>query len=95
VNTIASHLAGTTMFAARHLGFGHVVAAPAMATRATGGLALAVALFVTGFLVAIAWTARRMAALLGQFLQVAAAMTSVLFTMVLAVVVGLALLVHH
>lgn len=92
MNTIAPHLAVATVLAARHLSYIRPSATVRMAAQAAGAT---IAVLALAFLVAIAWAARSLVALLAQFLQVAAAMTSVLFTMVIAVVVAVALLVHH
>lgn len=58
-------------------------------------VALAVAVLGIAFLAAVVSAARRAAALLADFLQLAAAMTSVMLTMALGVVVVITLLVHR
>jgi hypothetical protein len=64
-------------------------------TLAAGGTSIAVVVLVVAFLALMASAARGLAAMLAEFLRVAAAMTSFLFTMALAVAVAVVLLLHH
>jgi len=58
-------------------------------------MTLAAVLLVVAFLAAIGSAGRALAALVSEFLRAAAAMASVFFTMVIAVLVAVVLLVHH
>ena len=95
MTTIAPHLAVATMLAVRHLGSVRPMAAAKLAGRTLGGLAL-VAMLVTGaFLAAVASAARGLAAVLAQFVRLAATVTSALLMMFVAALAVLALLIHH
>jgi hypothetical protein len=95
VNTITPHLAVATVLAARHLSSWRPSAIAPKATLAAGGTSIAVVFLVVAFLALMASAARGLAAVLAEFLRVAAAMTSFLFTVAMAVAVAVVLLLHH
>ena len=95
MNTIAPHLAMATVLAARHLRLVALSAAPGLAAQAAGGMILIIMALATALMAALASAVRGLVALLSEFLRVAAAMTSFLFTTVIVVVVAAALVVHH
>jgi hypothetical protein len=94
MNTIAPHLTVATVLAAHHLGqVGLPVAARMVAQPASGITTVAVVLVIV-FVAAMARAARGVAALMSEFLQLAAALMSVLLAMVVAVVIAAILLAH-
>lgn len=95
MHTINPHLAVATVLTAGHLGSVRPSAATLAGARAAGGMTLAAVLLVVAFLAAIGSAGRALAALVSEFLRAAAAMASVFFTMVIAVLVAVVLLVHH
>lgn len=95
MTTIASHLTVATVLAVRHLSYAHPSAAVRTATQSARVMGLTVLILIVAFLAMMASAARVMAALMSEFLRVAATMTSVLFAALIAVVVAVALLAHH
>ncbi len=94
MNTIAPHLTVATVLAAGHLGQVRFPDAARTVAQPAGGIATAVILLVVVFVAALARAARGLAALMSEFLQLAAAMMSVFLTIVVAVIVAAILLAH-
>jgi hypothetical protein len=95
MNTIAPHLTVATVLAVRHLSYVQSLAAARTGAQAAGAMGLTFVILIVAFLAVMAWAARGLAVLITGFLRVAASMTSVLFAMLIAVVVAVALLAHH
>jgi hypothetical protein len=95
MHTIAPHLAVATVLAAQHLRPVRPLAAAKAAGQLAGGVIVLALVVVVAALASIASAARGLAALLSEFLRLAAAVTSAVFLMGMAVVVALALLLHH
>jgi|HubBroStandDraft_1064217.scaffolds.fasta_scaffold84748_1 hypothetical protein len=87
-------LATAAPLAARLACSAHVVTVASAAEPHAGGVAFVVVLAVILFLVALTRAVLRVAALIGNFLQLAAAMTSAILTMLIAAAVAVVLLVH-
>ena len=76
------------------VGAAHIAALPS-ASAGTGTITLLIVVVMVASVVAVAGAARLAAALLTQFLQVAANIASTLFTLVILAVVVVTLAVHH
>jgi hypothetical protein len=72
----------------------HVVTVASHATHTNDGPTLAVVVVVGICLMALIRAIRRVAALVGTFIQLAAAMTSVVFVMLIAALAAIAFLIH-
>jgi len=96
VVTLSLHLpALATLLTARPGPFLHAAGAYRSATSAAGGLTMTVVVLVATILAVLTRAVRGVVALLGQFLQMAAAMASVLVIMLIAIVVAFAVLAAH
>lgn len=95
MHTIALDPVVATVLAVRHLGPVRPLAAAKAAGQLAGGVIVLALVVVVAALASIASAARGLAALLSEFLRLAAAVTSAVFLMGMAVVVALALLLHH
>jgi hypothetical protein len=102
VNTVAPRLAMTTVRTARHLSSTHAaypahLANPAHASAAGAPvlLLLLLVVFVAVMIRATKSMGAVMSVLMTEMRHVAAAMASTMLGVVLAIVVGVALLVHH
>ncbi len=92
MNTIAPHLTVATVLAVRHLSYMNPSAAARTATQSASAMGLTVLILIVAFVVMMTSAARGMAALMSEFLRIAATMT---FVTLIVVVVAVALLVHH
>jgi hypothetical protein len=95
VTTIALHLAVASVLTARHPGSLRPLAAAKIVSQAAGGLVLAGVVGVGILLAALGAAARGLAAVLAQFVQLAARVTSALLITFIAMLVLVAALVHH
>jgi hypothetical protein len=97
MNTIASRLTLATTSAARQLGHHHVLAATAAAVAGHGaGLGVMTFLVLAGLLIAaLSAAARSLATVLAELVRLAAAVTSVMFTFAIAIIIGVVLLAAH
>lgn len=95
MSQISPHLVLAAAVMARHLSQVHLAAAAHTLAGAGGLIALIVLTLGAVVLAAVAHGARLLAALMAQFLQVAAAMMSVLLVIVVAAVAVGFLLIHH
>lgn len=94
MNTISIHLAIATL-ATGLPSYTHASGIAGAVAQTAGSLTLAIVILAVALLVAMARAARGLAILMSQFLKVAAAMSSVLLTTLISIVVAVALLVHH
>lgn len=95
MTTIALHLAVASIVTARHHGALRPLAAAKIASQAAGGLVLVGVVGVGILLAALGAAARGLAAVLAQFVQLAARVTSALLLTFIAMLVLVAALVHH
>jgi hypothetical protein len=95
VTTIALHLAVASVLTARHPGSLRPLAAAQIVSQAAGGLLLAGVVGVGILLAAVGAAARGLAAVLAQFVHLAARVTSALVITFIAMLAVVALLVHH
>ena len=97
MDTIASHLAVATQLAARHLSYPHPLAAAQMVGHSAGAgrMTLAVVILIIAILAAMKSAVGGLSGLLSELLRALAAMTSILFTLVIAIGAVVVLLVHH
>lgn len=93
MNTIAP-LATAATSAAQRTGAIHVATAASHAAQLAGGAAFVAVAMVALFLVMLTRALRRAAVLVEAFLQLAAALTSVFFTIVIVAMVAVVLLIH-
>jgi hypothetical protein len=99
VNTISLHLAKATTIAARHAGHHpapplHLVVAGSAIEVVGVGTIIAVVVIII-LVAALASAVRSLAALMSELLRVASAVTSLLFSFVIATFLGVAFLMHH
>ena len=94
--TLSPHLpALATLLTARPGPLLHAAGAYRSATGAASGLSLTVVVLVATILAVLTRAVRGVVALLGQFLQMAAAVAGVLVIMLIVIVVAFAVLVAH
>jgi hypothetical protein len=93
MHTLTPQLASATGYVARHaIGYHAAIAGTSVTGTGTGAL---IVIFVIIVLVAaLGSAARGLAALLSEVLRVATALTSILFAVVVAIGLGVAILVH-
>jgi len=98
MNTIASRLTLATTTGARQLGYHHLAAGMATAAAASHGSGLGGLVFLVLaalFIAALSSAARGLTVVLSELLRVAAAVTSVMFVVLIAILIGIAFLAHH
>jgi hypothetical protein len=97
MNTIASRLAVATATTARQLSSPHLAAATVAAAAAHGSGLYAVVFLVLAvlFIGTLSSAVRGLATVLSELLRVAASVTSVMFTLVIAIFLAGAFLTHH
>lgn len=94
--TLSPHLpALATLLTARSGAMLHAAGAYRSGTGAASGLTMTVFALVVAVLAVLTRAVRGIVALLGQFLQMAAAMASVLVIMLIAIVVAVGVLAAH
>jgi hypothetical protein len=94
MNTLTSHLAKATITAARPVPAAHLLAHVALGPSADPLTAVVLVLTIL-IAVSLFSTLRVMASLLNELLKVAAAVTSVLLTVVIVIAAAVAFLVRH
>lgn len=96
MHTLSLHLPTmATLLGMRHLA-DTSPASPSIALgRATGGLTFVIFVLLITFVAGLTYAARGVAALISQFLQVAAALTSALLTILITIAIVVAVLVQQ
>lgn len=95
MTTIALHLAVASVLVTRHSGSLRPLAAAKIVSQAAAGLVLVGVVGVGIVLAALGAAARGLAAVLAQFVQLAARVTSALLITFIAMLAVVALLLHH
>jgi hypothetical protein len=94
VNTLALHFTDATIRAACDLRNARSLATVETGGQAVGAMGIIFVALIATFLAMMVKAARGMAALISEFLRLAASITTVLFTLLIAVVLALVWLVH-
>lgn len=84
-----------TLVGMRHLADTSLAAPSSALGRATGGMTSVIFVLLMTFVAGMTRAARGVAALISQFLRVAAALTSVLLTILIAIAIVVAVLVQQ
>lgn len=95
MHTITPHLTQAAILAAWHLGAGPLAATAPKVPQALGVVAVGAVIVALAFLSAMVRAARRFAALIAEFVQLAAAVTSYMLTVVIALALFVVVLVRH
>ena len=95
MHTITPHVTQAAILALRHFGAVRPVASASQVSRALAEVAVCAVIAVLIFVTAMLRAARRFAALIAEFVQLAATMTSYMFTTIVTVVLVAVVLLHH
>lgn len=96
MHTLSLHLpAMATLAGMRHLADSSPAGSSSALGRATGGMTFVIFVLLITFVAGMTHAARGVAALISQFLRVAAALTSVLLTILIAIAIVVAVLVQQ
>jgi hypothetical protein len=96
MHTLSLHLpALATLLGARTLSDSSPSVPSAALGRATGGMTFVIFVLLITFVAGMTHAARGVAALIAQFLRVAAVMTSVLLTILIAIAIIVAMLIQQ
>ena len=95
MNTVAPHLAMTTVSATRILCGAAAAASPRLATQAASAAILVALVAVGSLVIAMASATRYMGAMLTELMRVARTAIAFVFALALIVVVAFAVLIHR
>ena len=95
MHTITPHLAQATIHALWHLSLVRPKAAASTVPQTVGVVTVGAVVVVLAFVTAMVRATRRFAALIAEFLQLAAAVTSYMFTVLITVALFVIVLMRH